>query len=118
MFGLSELPLFIHWITFLKWLLNTTEKFPKRVRFTFSQRIENIALDIAENLVEAQYTAKKKVLLQQINRDLEKLRILIRLCFEMHYLSSKQYKYASRQINEAGAMLGGWIKQRQTAEKG
>jgi hypothetical protein len=44
---------------FLEWLLPTTEKFPKRVRFTFSDRINNLALDIMEDLVEARYSRNK-----------------------------------------------------------
>ncbi len=107
----NELPLFVHWTTFLKWLLHTTEKFPKRIRFTLSQRIENMALDIVEDLVQAQYSRRKTDLLRRINLNLEKLRILIRICFEMRHLSGSQYEYASRQINEAGSMVGGWIKQ-------
>lgn len=112
-----ELPLFTHWTTFLKWLLQTTEKFPKRIRFTFSQRIENLALDIVEDLVQAQYSKRKTELLRRINLNLEKLRILVRICFEMRHLSGNQYEYASRQINEAGSMVGGWLKQQKLADR-
>jgi|GEM_PF-5129134 len=34
--------LFTHWYEVTKWLLARTEKFPKRVRFTFSSRIDNL----------------------------------------------------------------------------
>ncbi len=33
----EELPIFTHWVQFLEWLLPATERFPKRVRFTFSE---------------------------------------------------------------------------------
>ena len=72
----EELPIFVHWSQFLHWLLNTTLKFPKRVRFTFSSRIDNLALDIVELLIEARYSHDKIALLKQINLHLEKLRIL------------------------------------------
>ncbi|MCP4752275.1 MAG: four helix bundle protein, partial [Proteobacteria bacterium] len=71
----GDLPLFVHWTAFLKWLLHATEKFPKRVRFTFSQRMENLALDIVEDLIQARYSRKKTDLLKGINLNLEKLRI-------------------------------------------
>jgi hypothetical protein len=35
---------------FLEWLMPATEKFPKRARFSFSQRIDNLALDVADTL--------------------------------------------------------------------
>ncbi|MCP4749553.1 MAG: diversity-generating retroelement protein Avd, partial [Proteobacteria bacterium] len=83
----------------------------------FSQRMENLALDIVEDLIQARYSRKKTDLLKGINLNLEKLRILIRICHEMRYLSGSQYEYASRQINEAGSMVGGWIKHQRQAKK-
>lgn len=109
----GDLPVFIHWTDFLEWLFNRTESFPKRIRFTFSQRIENLALDIILELVEARYCQEKKAILQSINLKLEQLRVLLRLCFKQHFLNQKQYEYASRQVNETGKMVGGWYKQQQ-----
>jgi len=40
----------------------------------------------------------------------EKLRILLRLCHELQYLSNKQFEYAVTQINEVGKMTGTWLK--------
>ncbi|MBF2052021.1 MAG: diversity-generating retroelement protein Avd [Candidatus Sericytochromatia bacterium] len=107
----QELPLFAHWSQFLNWLLNTTLKFPKRVRFTFVQRIDNLALDILELLIEARYSKHKKPLLTQINLKLEKLRVLLRCAYESQYLSLKAYEHASRELQLAGQMTGGWLKQ-------
>lgn len=107
----EELPIFTAWMQFLEWLLPATEKFPKRVRFTFADRINNLALDIVEDLVEARYSRDKQHLLKRINLRLERLRILLRLCHRLQYLSHQSYEYAMRAINEVGRMLGGWIKQ-------
>jgi hypothetical protein len=73
----EDLPIFTAWMQFLEWLLPATEKFPKRVRFTFADRINNLALDIAEDLVEARYTRDKQAILRRVNLRLEKLRILL-----------------------------------------
>jgi hypothetical protein len=104
------------WLQFLQWLLPATEKFPKRVRFTFADRIDNLALDLAEDLIEARYSRDKQAILHRANLRLEKLRILLRLCHRLRYLPHAGYEHASRSINEVGRMLGGWIKERQ--EKG
>ncbi len=106
-----DLPVFVKWLDFLEWLLPVTEKFPKRVRFTFSDRINCLALDIVEDLVEARYTKNKQEHLRHANLRLEKLRVLLRLSHKMRYLDYKRYEYAMRQINEVGKMLGGWMKQ-------
>ena len=112
--GNADLPIFVKWIDFLKWLLLTTEKFPKKVRFTFSDRINNLALSIVEDLVEARYSRQKMTSLRKINLSLEKLRILLRICYESKYLPHKAYEHAMYSLNEVGKMLGGWIKQQES----
>lgn len=109
----DELPIFVLWTDFLQWLLPTTAKFPRKMRQTFSERIEGLALDIFEELVDARYTRDKLARLKSINLKLEKLRVLLRLSHSLQYLPHNSYEHASRQINEAGKMLGGWIKQQE-----
>jgi hypothetical protein len=108
----EALPVFQDWMQFLEWLLPTTTKFPKRVRLTFANRIENLALDIAEDLIEACYSPQKKIVLQQISRQLEKLRLLLRLAQRLLYLSYSQYEYAMRCLAVIGKQIGGWMKKK------
>ncbi len=110
----NDLPIFVEWMDFLKWLLITTEKFPKRVRFTISDRMNALALDIVEGLVEARYTANKVLLLRKVNIDLEKLRILLRICYETQILPQKGYESSVTALNKIGKGLGGWAKQQET----
>jgi hypothetical protein len=113
--GQPELPLFVHWVDFLDWLLPATGKFPKTVRFTFSSRIDNLALDVLEDVIEARYSRGKQDTLRRANLRLEKLRVLLRLCHRQRYLATSSYEHAARRIDEAGRMLGGWIKQQGAA---
>jgi hypothetical protein len=107
----EELHLFVKWVDFLKWLLNTTEKFPKKVRFTFTSRVDNIALDILENIIECRYNpSQRKAGLYRINILFEKLRVLLRICHELEYISNRQYEYAALHINEVGKMTSVWLK--------
>ena len=109
----DDLPVFVRWVEFMKWLLPTTEKFPKRVRFTFSNRMDNLALDIVEDLVEARYTHRKADRLKGVNLKLERLRVLLRISHELGFLPHKSYEFAMRSLNDVGRMLGGWIKQQE-----
>ncbi|MFH1491494.1 MAG: diversity-generating retroelement protein Avd [Pseudomonadota bacterium] len=108
-----EPPLFALWYDFLKWLLNKTEKFPNKIRFSLTGRIDNLALDIIEGISEARYSGKKMDVLRRIDLDMEKLQVLLRICHDLEYLDHKGYEFASRKINEAGKMVGGWRKQQQ-----
>ena len=109
--GHEELPVFVRWSNFLGRLLKITEKFPKRVRFTFSSRIDNLAIGILEGIVEAAYSSNKSQILNRINLDIEKMRVLIRLSYDEKYLSATSYRYAIKELYETGSMIGGWIKE-------
>ena len=106
----DDFPLLKKWYDITNWLMDTIEKFPKIVRFTFSNRIANLSLDILESITFAIYQQNRISILQKISSDIEKLRILVRLSKDRHYISIKQYQYISREIDESGKMLGGWIK--------
>lgn len=107
----EDLPIFIKWMDFLKWLLATTDSFPKKARFTYTDHLTNLGLLVIKDLIEARYSRNKVQTLRRANMNLEKIRILIRICFEMKFLSHKSYEYASVSVNEVGKMLGGWLKQ-------
>lgn len=107
---IPELRVLMAWTEFLEWLLMTTDKFPKKVRFTLSSRIDNLALDLVEYLVEAQFTRERKAPIRKANLTLDKLRILLRIAHNLTFLPHKQYEYANRQIDEVGRMLGAWGK--------
>jgi len=106
----DELPVFQKWTKFLGWLFDVTQKFPRRTRFTFASRLDNLGLDVLEKIIEAAYTKDKIELLRQINLSIEKLRVLLRLCNEKRLLSDAAYKHGIYELFEAGKMIGGWIK--------
>jgi hypothetical protein len=111
--GDSVLPIISHWERTVRDLLGRTQKFPKRIRFTLSNRIDNLALDVYEGLIEARYTRDKVPILRRANLDLEKLRLLLRLSHDEGHLDRRGFEHLARSLEEAGRMLGGWIKERQ-----
>ena len=105
--------LLIKWHDTANWLLDRVDAFPKNQRFIFGTRLADRTLGILELLVEATYApkAQKKVLLEQVNRDLAVLRWLVRMAKERKLLSVRQYGYACEHLTECGRMAGGWLKQ-------
>jgi len=95
---------------FIKWSINRISKFPRDQKFLLGDRIENLLFDILEFLIEAVYTKHKKAILKKANLNLEKLRYYLRLTHDFRYMSTKQYEYACREVEEIGKMIGGWIK--------
>lgn len=105
----QDYPVFEQWYRATDWLLDKCEKMPKDVRFTLSNRIGNLALDILEGITEAIYTKERSRMLNKLNLMLEKLRLLLRLSHDRRYLSTAQLGYISKEIHEVGSMLGGWL---------
>ena len=95
---------------FSKWLLLHTGKFPKSYRFSIAVRIENAVLEFTELVAVANMRNEKRPLLEQADEVLTRLRLLVRLSFDMKFISLSSYEFGSSQIAELGKMLGGWIK--------
>jgi hypothetical protein len=95
---------------FLAWLMPTIEKFPKSHKFTIGDRIETIALDVLEALIEATYTKERTQHLRQANLGIEKLRFLLRLAGDLRLLDRRRYEHAARTLDDTGRLVGGWMK--------
>ena len=108
-----ELPLMVLWERLLGDLLDRTTRMPKSVRFTFAQRLDNLALDVVGFLAEARYASglRKQRPLAEIDLRLVQLRLLLRIAHERRLTDSASYEHLMRGLDEAGRMLGGWRHQ-------
>jgi len=88
--------------------LDRLARFPKSSRFGLVQKIEKVALDNLEILIEAIYRKDRDVLYGTLNIGLEKLRVFLRLSNDRGHLSIEQLRYAVGEIDEIGRMWHGW----------
>lgn len=95
------------------WTLDRTAALPKSQRFTFGQRLDNLALDALLLAVRARYAAadKKRAPLETLNLRLEEARTLWRLVHARAWITRQQLFFACARLDEAGRMAGGWLKQ-------
>ncbi len=92
----------------VRWLIPTVDRFPRRQKFLLGDRIQTTALAGLERLVEATFTRNRGRLLDRVNVDLDKLRLLLRLAKELGYLDLRRYEHAARRLDEVGRLVGGW----------
>ena len=92
------------------WSCNHTSRFPRNHRFVLGERIERNLYDLLETLLEAKYRREREALLNAANLKLETLRFQVRLAKDLQCLKVDSYAFASRQINEIGKLVGGWIR--------
>ena len=108
---MKESPIFVKTFDFLKWVLGRTEKFPKSQRFFLAKRLNDATFDFYERLEEAALLKKQeRQKLREADVYLLRMKHYLRLSMKLHYISFDQYKYAIRQLQELGRLLGGWMK--------
>ena len=97
------------------WSCRHVAKFPRSHRFTLGDRLEVRLYGVLETLIRAKYTRDRRALLRSVNVELELLRFQFRIAKDLQCLSVDSYGFAARSVDEAGRLLGGWIKQHEAA---
>ena len=102
-------PIFIKTYDFLLWLIPLTLKFPKSQRFLLAERLSGMALDFYDLILTAvMEPARQAELLDRADKQLTKIRLYIRLSFDLHCISLGQYEHATRLTDEIGRLMGAW----------
>ena len=113
--GPSGLILFEKWMETTKWLVRRTQRWPKTLRASLTQRVENLAIAILEDVTTAAYVkARRARALRSADERLGRLRVLIRLAHELEVLGGSAYEEATARLAEAGRLIGGWRRQAAT----
>jgi len=97
-------------------LYPSVKSFPKSQQYMLGRRIEDAGLEVLVNLVAANTARDKREHLPAVDLQLEKLRFLIRLAFDLKFVGPKKYGHLARRVDEIGRMLGGWRKWSAKAE--
>lgn len=94
------------------WIYPLVNRIPKSHRQVLGRQIEELAISILISMIRANKTrgSNRQMLQQQISDDLDCLRILVRLCKDLRFMSIAQYHNTAERLNEIGKMLHGWRK--------
>jgi len=105
-------PLFVKTHDFIFWLMNHTQRFPKRLRGTYTQRLENAAFEFEELILMANSTRKerRREYIELADGRLICLRALLRYSSDWELLGGSQAAFASQCVDELGRLLGAWLK--------
>lgn len=95
---------------YITWLVPVLEQFPRSQRFLLGDRLQGLALDLLEALVEAQYRKAPRAELQRANLLLEKQRLLWRVAYNLRHADVRRYEHAAREIDEIGRRIGAWLR--------
>ncbi|MEE9393605.1 MAG: four helix bundle protein [Planctomycetota bacterium] len=97
------------WEAFAASFLRQANRWPKIHRFTLSQRLQNLTLDVLEKLVQARYEpSQRSQNLAECNMILERMRFLMRVAHQLNVCSGRGFENILRSLDETGRMLHGW----------
>jgi len=87
-------------------------QFPRAERYALAAEIKQSMYKILRTIIQANKQRNKRPLQIEIDVELDVLRTFIRLAADKQtaYLPLRKYEIWSKQLNEIGKMLGGWIK--------
>lgn len=111
MYNYNDLILFQKIYDLILWLHPILNRFPKSQKFVLAQKIENCSLEILEKVVKINSAKTKSAfLLENLNVDVDRLRILVRLAKDLRFINIKTYGTFCEKVTEIGKILGGWKK--------
>lgn len=112
-------PLFVKTYDFLLWLVPLTLKFPKSQRFLLAERLSKMVLDFYDLILDAVMEPERQgECLDAADKLLTKIRLYLRLSYDLHCISLKQMEHATRRTDEIGRLIGGWKRKRGKEKEG
>ena len=106
----QELKIIQDFYDFMLWMIRHIEKYPRHHRYSLGYAMEGRMQRILELLLKAKYRKDKKVLLDDVNIELELLRFQLRLSKDLAVLAVKSYGFGAKSLLAIGAQAGGWSK--------
>jgi hypothetical protein len=85
-------------------------QFPRVERYALCADIRKSLANIQRLAVVAWKRYHKKTTLQDLDVEIEILRMWIRKSYRLRYISDHRYEVWSKHVNEVGRMVGGWIR--------
>jgi hypothetical protein len=113
----QQSPIFVKTYDFLLWLIPLTLKFPRSQRFLLAERLSKMALDFYDTILEAVMEPRRQdELLDEADKLLTKIRLYVRLSYDLKCISLGQLEHAARLMDEIGRLIGGWKRKRAKEE--
>jgi hypothetical protein len=87
---------------------NRVDNFPRIHRYSIGEKIKNIGFELLDVIIEANSKKDKSLHLEKAEKILEKLRIYVRLCFDLKIMGGKGFEFLIRKMDGIGRQLNKW----------
>ena len=99
-------------ISYTMTITDNTKRFPKKARFTFVDRMQNMTLDIYRKLSKAnEYpVAKRKEIQIDVLSDINVLLALIEICHDRQYIDMRTVEIWTKKAMDVKYLTAAWMK--------
>jgi hypothetical protein len=85
-----------------------TEKFPRIHRYSIGERIKIINFDLLDNIIKANSVKYKADYLTEATLILEKLKVYIRLTYDLKIMGNKGFEFLVKKMDSIGRQTIKW----------
>lgn len=86
------------------------QQFPKAEKFSFAQDIRHCMNTLLELTITEDKKYSKRTTIENMDIENEKLKIYIRVAFNLKYIDKHRYSVWEEKVVEIGKMIGGLLK--------
>lgn len=110
----SHLPIFQKAYDLTLVIYRATAKFNREYKYTLGAKLKETIIEFLDWVIRANSEKNKTPALKEADMRLERLRIYVRLGYDLEVVGIRKYEILCRQMDELGKMLGGWMKNSKT----
>jgi len=91
-------------------IYRTTHNFPREYKYTLGQKIKEISGELLDGIVAANSAEDKGRYFPEIRARIERLRIQLRLAYDLKIINAKRLEFLNRLLEEISKQTAGWEK--------
>jgi hypothetical protein len=91
-------------------IYRATHKFPREYKYTLGQKLKEISAELLDWIVIVNAKKDKAPYFLKIKLQVERLRIQVRVAYDMKILNGRKLEFFSRILEDISKQVGGWEK--------
>jgi 23S rRNA-intervening sequence protein len=104
----NHLPIFQLAYNLILEIYKTTHQFSREHKYTLGQKLKDAGIEFIDFIISANSKENKVFSLEEARIRLERVRIYIRLSFNLRIITLKRYEFFSRSLEDLSKQLFGW----------
>lgn len=87
-----------------------THNFPREYKYTLGQKLKEISAELLDWIVVTNAQENKSPYFSKIKLQIERLRIQVRVAYDIKILNSRRLEFLSRILEDISKQIAGWEK--------